>query len=388
MATGSIRPRKTDKGESYQITIEFEPDSDTGKRNRQYKTVYGTKKDAEKVMREMLSQIDNQVFVKNNDTTLKEFMEEWFNIYIIPFKEATTTHYYRVQIERYIYPTIGNKKLQDLKTIDIQKLYNQLRVKSTVSDKPLAPKSIRNIHMNIRAALDKAVEHELIQKNPAKKVELPKMPKYKADVYNKEEIKKLFEIVKGTDLELIMHILIFLGLRRGELIALRWRHINFEKKTVNIIDNIVNVKRKIILKEPKSESGKREISIPDSLMLLLEKAYNDYLSRKSINKKMEDYIIFHDNGLPYTPMSMTTKIKRFLNSSELRRIRMHDLRHTSATLMLRAGISPKVAQQRLGHADFGTTMDIYSHVLEDMEQEAADKLDDIFSEKSEETQTG
>jgi len=233
--------------------------------------------------------------------------------------------------------------------------------------------------MNLRAALDKAVEHELIQKNPAKKVELPKCQKYKADVYNKDEVKKLFELVEGTDLELAIHILIFLGLRRGEAMGLRWSHINFEKKTAKIIDNVTEVNTKPITKAPKSESGKREISIPDSLMTMLENAYHEYLSRKSINKDLEDYVIVKESGKPYKPSWFSLKVRRFLKKSDLRRIRLHDMRHTSATLMLQVGISPKVAQQRLGHADFSTTMDIYSHVMEEMEQEAAGKLNNIFS---------
>jgi integrase len=385
MATGHYRPRESNKGECYQIIIETEKESDIKDknkgRNRIYKTVYGTKKEAEKVMREMLHQIDNQTFVKNDNITLKEFIEEWLNIYIEPHKSPTTTHYYKVQLQRYIYPTIGNKKLQNLKTIDIQKLYNQLKIKSTASDNPLSGKTIKNVHMNLSAALDKAVEQEIIPKNPAKNVELPKTTKYKADVYNKDEIKKLFELVQGTDLELTMHILIFLGLRRGELIALRWKHIDFEKKTANIVDNIVSVKKDIFVKDPKSESGKREIKIPDSLLMKMKEAHEEYQSRKNADNDLEDYVITQGNGQPYRPHSISDKIKRFLtNNPEIKRIRLHDLRHTSATLMLQAGIPAKVAQKRLGHADIGTTLDIYTHVLEDVEQEAADKLDELFTE--------
>ena len=261
-------------------------------------------------------------------------------------------------------------------------MYNKLKVKSTASDKPLGAKTIKNVHMNLLAAFDKAVEQDILQKNPAERVELPKAKRYKADVYNKEEIKQLFELVKDTDLELTMHILIFLGLRRGELVALRWRHIDFEKKTANIIENAVSIKGEIIIKAPKSESGKREIKIPTNLMTLMKKAYTEYRLRKKEDKSIEDYVITQKNGLPYHPDSMTDKIKRFLNNHpEIKRIRLHDFRHTSATLMLQAGVSPKVAQKILGHADFNTTMDIYSHVLEEMEQETADKLDDIFSDE-------
>jgi hypothetical protein len=167
MATASIQERTRKKGKCYQITIESDPNPITKKRNRTTETVYGTRKEAEHVSRELLHQIDNNAFIKNDDTTLQQFIEEWLKVYIIPHKAKTTTHFYQVQLKRYVYPTIGNIKLQQLKTIDIQKLYNQLQIKSTVSDKPLSGKTIKNLHMNIRSALSMAVEHEIISRNPA-----------------------------------------------------------------------------------------------------------------------------------------------------------------------------------------------------------------------------
>jgi integrase len=285
-------------------------------------------------------------------------------------------------MKSYVYNTIGNKKLQELKSVDIQKLYNSLSEKSPISDKPLHPKTIRNIHMNLRAALDKAVEHEVLQKNPAKTVSVPKSSKYKADVYNKEEIEKLFELVKGTDLELAIHILIYLGLRRGELIGLKWSCVDFIKKTVKIIDNAVQIDgRQVIIKAPKSESGKREISIPDSLMLMMKKAYTEYLLRKSVDDDAEDNVIVTEAGKSYKPDWFSLKVRRFMKRHpELRKIRIHDFRHTNATLLLTLGVSPKVASSRLGHADISTTLDIYSHVLESVEQQTADILNEAFSD--------
>ena len=220
----------------------------------------------------------------------------------------------------------------------------------------------------------------MIPKNPAKNVELPKVIRHKANVFNKQEITQLFEAVKNTDLELAVHILIFLGLRRGEAVALRWENVNFEKKTVNIIENIVPVAGELILKKPKSDSGIRELSIPNNLLKMMKKAYTEYLWRKNIDSSITDYVIVKKDGQPYHPDWFSEKIQTFLTKAGLKQLCCHEFRHTSATLMLQLGIVPKVAQKRLGHADFSTTMDIYSHVLEDMEQEVADKFDEAFAD--------
>ena len=384
MATSTIRKRSTKKGEAYQIIIETERDKSEENpnkgRNRIFKTVYCTKKEAEKIMREMLNKIDNQAFIKDNKTTVKEFLEEWLELFIEPHLAPTTVFGYKNQLSKYVYPILGNKRLQELKTTHIQKFYNDMKIKSPLSDKPLGAKTIRNIHMNLLAAFDKAVEQEVIPKNPAKLAQLPKGAKYKAEVYSLDEINQLFELVKDTDLELAIHILILLGLRRGELVGLRWSNVDLQNNTVNIIENAVMIKNDVIIKDPKSESGKRTIEMPESLTLMMKKAKLEYLQRRSkqkvrnINEK-DDYVITQPDGTPYKPSSFSQKIRRFLLDTPLKRIRLHDMRHTNATLMLQLGISAKVAQKRLGHADFSTTMDLYTHVLQDVEKEAAAKME-------------
>lgn len=378
MASGHIRKREHKNGHSWQIIIEAEIDQLTGKRNRIYKTIKGTKKQAEKVMVQMLSEMNQGIFIHESTKTLEQFLLEWLDTYIRPTKSPTTTKRYVEQVEKYIIPALGKKKLQDLKSMDIQKFYNALAEKSPLSDKPLSAKSIKNIHMNFLGALGQAVKMDLIKKNPAKHVEVPKTKKYQAEVYTPEEVQTLLENVIDTDMEVPIALLVGLGLRRGEVLALRWQDVDLERGKVCIRRNMVKVGKEIIFKDPKTETSNREIELPSTLLKLLQVERKRYLTNKlKMGEQFEDndLVVCWDDGKCINPDTLSQKFRRLIERIGLKHIRLHDLRHTNATLMLEYGVNIKVAQQRLGHASISTTMDIYSHVTEKVEKEAADKLD-------------
>ena len=385
--SGHIRKRvKKDGSASYQITIELPTDPITGSRNRIFKTIKGTKKQAEKVMRTMMDDIENHTFVKDNNSTVASWVEEWFSLYLKDLS-PTTLAGYKYQIENYILnQPIGKVRLQDLTTSDVQKWINDLSVKSPVSKKPMSSKTIKNIYHNLCAAIDKALVLDIVKKNVCKAVTLPKVEKLDIKVYDELEIQTLISASKGTDMELIITMAVSLGLRRGELAGLKWKHIDFENKVVNIKENLVEVRKeqnpdRIITKAPKSKSGVRSIAISDTLCRVLKSAHTDYLKRRiKLGCDFYDggYVICQENGRPFKPASISKKFNKFLDNNNLRHIRLHDVRHTNATLMLMNGIPPKVAQARLGHSDYSTTMNIYGHVLKSAETESAEKIENIL----------
>ena len=372
-ATGHIRKR----GESFQVVVE-RPTTTPAQRRRSYKAGNGSKKQAEGVLRQLLQEIEGQSYIRPSKITVAEWIHQWLNLYIEGSRSVTTVEGYRNQIEKYIIPTLGDIFLQDLSPSMVQRWINDLREKSPRSGKPLSPKTIRNIWLNLSTAMEKAVMEELVKKNPCEYTELPPREKYEAQVYDSKEIQLLLEAAHGTDMELPMLIEICLGLRRGELLALKWKHIDFEHSKVTICENLVEVEKILYTKSPKTRSGIRTMEIPQTLRMRLLQERKRYLERKlkyGADFYDEDYVICQENGKPYKPDSMGLKFRRFLQANGLKQIRFHDLRHTNATLMLTNGISPKVAQQRLGHSDFSTTMNIYSHVLESVDKEAANAID-------------
>ena len=233
MVTGHIRLRTAKDGKkSYQVIVETERDPLTGKRQRKYATVKGTKKEAEAMLEKIKTELSSYGVFKPSAIKLKDWMDEWLTLYL-PNIEATTRAGYEERIKNRIFPYLGNIPLNCLTTKEIQQWVNKL------SEEGLSPKTVKNVFLNIKSALDKAVVLKMITANPCEGVELPKMEKYQAEVYDTEEISKLLEVAKGTDMYLLAILEIFTGLRRGELVALEWSDIDLESGTVNITRNVV-----------------------------------------------------------------------------------------------------------------------------------------------------
>ena len=376
---GYIRKRERKDGTYVWQIVVNKGEGSNGKRPRDYKTMpHGTtKKEAERVLREMLTEIDNQEYVPDSDITVEKYLYQWLEIYN-QHKSPTTISGYKRNIERYIIPKFGKVKLKDLTTLAIQKFYNSLYEKSPLSDKPLSAKSIKNIHIIFNAALKRAVLLDLLKKNPAQNIELQKCKRYQPTIYDTDELNQLFTVLKGTDLECPITILVTMGLRRGELLALSWNKIDFNSGTITIDSSTTKADTETITKSPKTESSIRKIDAPTMLMEMLKRERTHYLERKmKYGKDFHDFnlVVSQPNGEPFKPDSFTQKFKRFLKQHGLKHLRVHDLRHENATLMLKAGVNPKVAQKRLGHAHYSTTMDIYSHVLDEVERDAVNLLE-------------
>lgn len=378
MATGNIRERKTQKGTHYEITVEGEKDPETGKRCRIYKTVKGSKKEANAVMRQMIADLEKGIAVKKTNKTIADWLDEWLELYL-PNVAETTRVGYKTKIRCYIKPAIGEILLQSLRAHHIQKMVNDMIARG------LSPKNIRDTYNNINAAMKKAVVLRMIPYNPCEGVVLPKLKRYKAKVYDITNIHKLLEITKDTDMYIPVLLCVTAGLRRGELLALRWDNIDFKKKVLMIRHNMVRGENGFIIKAPKSEAGIRDIRLGDEVIDELRKArkkyFEDMISYGTGFQNL-NFVVRQEDGTPMMPDSMTRKWTRFVEEHKLPHIRFHDLRHSNATALIMAGVNPKVVQQRLGHADVNITLNTYTHVLPEMDVEAAEKLDTIMLKKA------
>lgn len=377
ITTGSYRKRyRTDGSHFWQITIELPRDPITGKRNRRYKSVDGTKKEAERAMHEFIREIEKGYYVTDSKTTIAEWIDTWLEVYIVPNVSPTTLSRYQGMIKRYIKPIIGHMQVQQLNTLAVQAWVNGLKT-SPASGKEMSSSTIKHAYHVLKGSLDKAVLAGIIPRSPCTGIMLPKGQKKPPVVYDEAQIKQLIEAAKGTEMELIIDIELCLGLRRGELLGLQWDDIDFEKNQIHVVRNRVVVDGKSTVKDPKTESSRRTVDVPAQLIQKLCQHKTKCLAnrlRMGKSYTVTDYVIVHPDGKPIYPEYVSQMFTKLQNKAGLPKCRFHDLRHLCASIMLMQGVNVKVAQEHLGHKDISTTMNIYSHVLPSVAKEAAQKI--------------
>ena len=377
ITSGSYRKRtRTDGSHYWQITIELPKDPITGKRVRKYKSVEGTKKDADRAMHEYIRELEKGYYVTDSKITISEWIDTWLEVYITPNVSPTTLSRYQGMIKRYIKPIIGHMQVQQLNTLAVQAWVNGLKI-SPSSGKPMAAATVKHAYHVLKGCMDKAVLAGIIPRSPCIGIMLPKGQKKAAIIYDEEQIKQLIAAAKGTEMELVIDMELCLGLRRGELLGLWWQDIDWEKKQIHIVRNRVVVNGKSVVKEPKTENSVRTIDMPDQLVQKLK--LHQWACRANQQKwgaayTYSDYIIVHPDGKPIYPEYLSQMLTKLQKKANLPQCRFHDLRHLCATIMLLQGVNVKVAQERLGHKDIATTMNIYSHVLPSSAREAAEKI--------------
>ena len=305
----------------------------------------------------------------------QETKDQLFGDYIYQWNEEnknslqeTTYGGYKSQIVRSIQPYFNSRgiTLQSITSEDIRLYYKILRRQVSAS-------TVRRYHSNIRKCLQEAFEDGKILMNHADRVKLPKGDAFVGDYYNKDELVKLLEMVKGTKLEFPVFIAVYYGLRRSEIAGLKWSAIDFTYKTLSIVHTVVycNVdgKATVVAKDrTKTAKSMRTLPLMPAVeeMLLRMKAEQDQNKQffKSCYKD-QGYIYVLEDGTPVNPDYITKAFIKFIKSTGLRHIRFHDLRHSCATLMRHEGVRLEDIQKWLGHSQISTTEKIYAHFSEE-----------------------
>lgn len=370
----AIRKRVNKEGKvtGYQVTVEGVR-GPCGERKRFSKTV-PTMKEAKETERQMLNQLATGGIQKATPMTVQTWITTWLDVHK-PNIEKTTRNGYKEKIKNYIVPAFGNYPIANLNQTLIQAWVNSL------SEQDCAPRTIKSAYQCLHSSLEKATELNIIPYNPSNHIVLPKIEDYKAEIYTDLEIQTAINTAKGTDIFLLVFLGLAVGLRRGELAALKWQHIDLEKRQIRITENRVSVKGAVLTKAPKSKSSNRIITIGQSTCEILKTAKAEYEDQRRAYGpafSKEGYVIHLKDGSPYHPDSLTQKWDRFMAKHSLKHIRLHDLRHSCATSMVANNVDPKTVQKRLGHSSYKTTMDLYVHRTQAMDEHAAEIMDSII----------
>ena len=371
-----VKKAKTRKGQSWQLTVEMPRDPITGERKRKYKTVTGTKKEADQALRRFITELERGEYIEDNNITVSDWLQKWLEVYIVPTVSPTTLVGYKGMIRRYIDPQIGHLQIQEMNALAVQIWVNKLKV-SPSSGEPLTAGTIKHTYHVLRGAMDKAVQAGLIHRSPCAGIQLPKGEKKKPVIYDETQIQQLLDFARGTEMELIIDLELCMGMRRGELLGFQWQDIDWDKNQIHIIRSRVAVDGKSVVKQPKTESGTRTVDVPEILMKKLKAHKIKCMEQKiRVGRRLleEDFIIVHPDGKPIYPEYVSQMFTKLQKCANLPKCRFHDLRHLCASIMVKQGVEVKVAQERLGHKDITTTMNIYAHVLPGSAREAAEKI--------------
>lgn len=355
------------RSKNYIVYLEYK-DKDSGKKIQKNMGSFDKKRDASKKLSELKDSIYNNELVLPNTLNFESYILDFIEKYKVNLSITTYSCYMRI-CKKYIIPMLGKYKLEELKPIHIQNYIDDLTG-------ILAPQTIK-IHINIlNLAFKKAYRLKLVRENIVTCVEVPRIRKYKNNIYNQENLVKLLKICKGTPLELQIFLASGLGLRISEVLGLTWDNIDFNENTITIDKITVRNNGSVILKSPKTESSQRTISVPLEIISMLKsykkKQLEDKLKGLYSNKL--NLLFFDKNENPIAQDVLSKKFSRFLKDNDLNHIRFHDLRHSHVTLLINSKVPIKVISERVGHSNINTTLNIYAHTLKEMDSEASNKI--------------
>jgi len=377
-----MRGHITKRGKnSYSIAISLGKDSTTGKYKYQWVSIKGTKKDAEKRLSELLHQLDTGTFMKPNKTTVGEYLQRWLKDYAKPNLSPRGFERYESIVRVHLTPSLGNIPLTQLKPEHIQKHY------ALKLDYGLSPRSVRYHHVVLHKALQTALKWGLVARNTADGVDVPRVRQTEMQTWDEYEVTRFLEIAKDSHYYALFHMALFTGMRRSELLALRWRDIDFHQIYVNRSLHHLS-DGSYVFTQPKSARGRRTIALsPSSVLTLAEHKEKQKRIRAMLGMplKDDDLLFSTPDGKPLRPNTVSRAWTTLATRAGLKVIRFHDARHTHASLMLKQGVHPKIVQERLGHASIQITLDTYSHVAPGLQEAAAKTFDKLVSPKYNDT---
>lgn len=360
------------------------PDSATGKSKR--RSYYGkTQKEANRKLQAAKNARDNGKILEPSKILLCDWLDRWLSDYMIHLK-PTTEQSYRYLVSTHIVPSLGNVRLKDLHAADLQRFFNQKAKSGRIDgEEGLSSRTVKYIHVVLNKALQKACDLGLINNNPCKIVQLPKLTSQEITPLNAEQTRMFLEGIKEDWLYPLFFTVLRTGMRKGEVLGLKWEDIDFDSKSINIERSLVEVNGKALLQDStKTKNSCRTIAISDELVKELRKhRATQKQNRLALGQPFSkhDFVFAWDDSRFISPSYLYHHFKKLLLKNGLPAVRFHDLRHTFATLAIKEGVNPKVLSEMLGHSSVKVTLDIYFHVSLDMQGEAAEKIEQVFTRK-------
>jgi integrase len=382
---GHIRERS--KG-TWAIVIDVGRDPATGKRRQQWYTVKGGKKDAQRELREKLQLLERGAYVKPQRTSLGEYLTHWVESYAAMHTSPRTVEGYRAIVNRYLVPALGGIPLCELQPQHLEKYYGDALAHGRLDGKGgLSTRTILHHHRVLSQALSHAVKQGVLVRNVADAVVSPRPGRSQMATLSSADVPRFLDAAQKTPYYVLFYTALYTGMRRGELLGLRWCDIDLGKASISVVQTLYRLSGgEFVIKEPKSPHSRRLVALSPSVAELLRRHYTEEETGRILLGKTlagDDLVFAHPDGGPLDPSTVTHAFGKLIKKVGLPHIRFHDLRHTHATLMLKGGVHPKIVSERLGHANIGITLDTYSHVVPGLQEAAALRFDALIRSEAE-----
>lgn len=358
------RPRGqvTARGENrYLVRVYLGRDAG-GKRKYSARMVQGTYKTASRELTRMLRELDTGSFIEPSKQSLQDYLKAWLENSVRLTVAERTFEDYKGRLLKDVIPALGAKRLESLSLNDFQQVYARMVTRG------LSPRTVRYTHAIVKQALEKAVVSGLLFRNPAQHADLPRQQRNEMAVLTPVQVNSFLAVTKESELHALWVILLLGGLRPGEALGLKWGDIDGQR--VRIVRSLKKGKGDtVFLGDPKTDRSRRTVLLSAHAMDALHE-HRVRQSRRMLQTgpkyRRDDLVFTNAVGGPMDLSKVRRQFKQALSQCGLPSIRLYDSRHTHATLMLTAGVNPKVVSERLGHTNIGITLDTYSHVLPDM----------------------
>ncbi|HVM33828.1 MAG TPA: tyrosine-type recombinase/integrase [Actinomycetota bacterium] len=364
---GTIRQRS--KG-SWTIQVYAGRDPVSGKKMRIARTIRGTKKEAELALAKLINSVETGIDFNATKLTFGDYAQRWLKSKEKNVRPKTMQRYSDL-MRLHVVPVIGSIPLLKLKPLHLEKIYEE------ASKRGLSAQSVLHIHRVIFTALKQAVAWQLIPRNIAEAVTPPRPEHREVEPMTSREVVRILETVADTDLEMPTLMGLGTGMRLGEVLGLRWKDIDLEKRSARIAQTVQETKEGVVFVPPKTHRSRRTVSLPGFVVHALRKHKKEQSERRLVVGSAWhdlDLVIERGDGLPVRTSSLSGRFADRMKKEGIN-LTFHGLRHGHASLMLAAGVHLKVVSERLGHSTIGITADLYTHVADEVHEAAAASLD-------------
>ena len=375
---GTISQRKDGRWEA-RISVGYR----NGKQVR--KCIYGsTREEVNRKLVTSLAKVQEGQTLPDERITVEKFLDTWLEGTARARLRESTFARYKILIEKHVKPHIGKQPVARLTPVRVQRLWADLQKDQ------LSPRTIIQVRAILRVALNQAVQHGLAHRNAAALSDPPKMTQYNATFLDAKQAERLLASVKGHKLEALVTLALTTGMRIGEILGLTWGDLDLENKTLQVRQQQQRVGKELIVCSPKTKRSARSIPLTkvavDALLVHRNAQTAQHRSGLDTGRVVSGRVFVNEKGAPLENGTVLRQFQRIVRDAGFPKMRLHDLRHSCATLLLSRGVHARVVMELLGHSTIAMTMNVYSHVVPEIARDAANAMQNVF--ESETTKTG